>query len=194
MEVSIKRISGWENVLDAARFTVNKPDLGKEPSCGFKTDVLMAEHSPIRSLIYVITIHDVPTWVSQHLARHDAFAGHNVREGASDTHYVATQRNDRTGEDRNKKPQDTPVNHRILLNAQDLITISRRRLCSCASAETRRLWNMIRDEVRKIDPEVANCMVRECVYRGFCPEISSCGFAGTSAYKKELEEYRTQKL
>lgn len=186
----VERISGWEHVVDAARFTVNKDDIGKEPSKSFKERILMAEHSPIRSLIYVVTIKDVPSWVSQHIARHDAFAGHTVREGASDTHYVQTQRSDRTGVDRNKLPQDEPVNHRILLNAQDLINISRHRLCMQASRETRLLWETIREKVEEIDPEVASRMVRECVYRGFCPEMTPCGYTSSEAYGREVDEYR----
>ena len=47
----------------------------------------------------------------------------------------------------------------------------------------------MKDEVAKIEPELASCMVRECVYRGFCPEMYGCGFDKTEEYKKELERY-----
>lgn len=33
-------------------------------------------------------------------------------------------------------------------------------------------------------------MVRECIYRGFCPEMFSCGYHKTEEYQKELKEYR----
>lgn len=191
MEVTVKRLTDWSEVLNDARFTVGKEETGKEPSDKFKCNILTAEHSPIRTLIYVVTIKDVPTWVSQHIARHDAFAGHNVREGASDTHFVATQRTDRTGVDRSEKKQTDPVSHRILLNAQDLITISRHRLCSCASKETREVWEEVKRKVAEIDPHVAEHMVRECIYRGFCPEGDRiCGYSRTEKYRKELENYR----
>ena len=36
-------------------------------------------------------------------------------------------------------------------------------------------------------------MVRECVYRGFCPEMFGCGYDKTEAYAKELYKYRTGK-
>ena len=68
---------------------------------------------------------------------------------------------------------------------------SRKRLCSCASPETREAWQAVKDEVAKTEPELASCMVRECVYRGFCPEMFGCGYDKTDAYCKELYEYRT---
>lgn len=190
MEITARRLTDWNEVLNAARFTVNLSDLDKEPSDKFKNELLMAEHSPIRLLIFEITMKDIPSWVSQHISRHDAFAMHTVREGAADTHFVATQRTDRTGTDRKKLPQDNPVNHRIVLNAQDLIAISRRRLCSCASPETRMVWEAVKKAVSDIEPAVAEHMVRECVYRGFCPERTKCGFTKTEKFSTDLEKYR----
>lgn len=195
MEVKVRRLTGWNEVVNAARFTVNLADIGKEPSEKFKNEILLAEHSPIRLLIYEITMSDIPSWCSQHLSRHDAFAMHNVRDGASDTHFVATQRTDRTGVDRNKLPQDSSVDHRIVLNAQDLINISRKRLCNCASKETREIWGEVRRKVEEIDPAVARHMVRECVYRGFCPETRAfCKYTDSKKYKTEREEYSSQNI
>lgn len=190
MEITVRRLTDWSEVLNAARFTVNLPDVGFEPSEKFKRELLMAEHSPIRVLLFEITMKEVPSWVSQHISRHDAFAMHTVREGAADTHFVATQRSDRTGKNRNKLPQDAPVDHRIILNAQDLINISRRRLCVCASYETRMVWEAIKREIAKIEPVVADHMVRECIYRGFCTERTKCGFSETKKFRDDLETYR----
>ena len=77
-------------------------------------------------------------------------------------------------------------------NAQALINISRKRLCNCASKETREAWNNVKLSVSKIDPIVASKMVPECIYRGFCPELKCCGFAYTEKYANELKEYRAQ--
>ena len=70
-----------------------------------------------------------------------------------------------------------------------LLYISRKRLCSAASPETRQAWQLVKDEVTKSEPELASCMVRECVYRGFCPEMKGCGYADTEAFKKAREDY-----
>lgn len=189
VRVEVKKLTDWSEVLDAARFTVNKADLGKEPSVEFKNRITMAEHSPIRSLIFVVTLYNVPSWVSQHIARHDKFAGHTVREGENDENFVSTQRSDRTGVDRSELSQEELVSHRILLNAQDLINISRKRLCNCASPETRYVWDLVRYEIWKIEPELASKMVRECVYRGFCPEMECCGYVNTDKFSEHRNYY-----
>ena len=37
-----------------------------------------------------------------------------------------------------------------------------------------------------------DAMVKECVYRGFCPEFQPCGYCFTEEYRKELEAYRSK--
>jgi hypothetical protein len=113
-----------------------------------------------------------------------------VRHKIGIEHFVKSQRTDRTGIDRQVLEQGALVSHECEANAQALITISRKRLCSCASPETRQAWQLVKDKVAECEPELAKCMVRECVYRGFCPEMFGCGYDKTEAFAKELEEYR----
>ena len=76
-------------------------------------------------------------------------------------------------------------------NAQALINISRKRLCSCASADTREAWKQVKAAIAKVDPVLADKMVPECIYRGFCPEfLSPCGYSKTPQYQEALEKYR----
>ena len=106
-------------------------------------------------------------------------------------HWVSTQRTDRTGVNRNELPQGALINHACEADAQALINISRKRLCTCASLETREAWQEVKDEVAKVEPELASSMVKECVYRnGYCPEFKSCGYVHTKAFLKELSEYQ----
>lgn len=58
--------ANWRRVLNAARRTVGKKPLDKEPSDGFKREILLAEHSPIRLLEYDFTWEDIRQWVSVH--------------------------------------------------------------------------------------------------------------------------------
>ena len=160
----LRHEDNWQDVKNAAMNTVGK-DKG--------------EHSPIRLMQFAWKWSDLPYWVSVHIVRH--------KIGIE--HFVSTQRTDRTGVDRTERPQNAPVLHQCQANAQALITISRKRLCSGASAETRQAWQLLKDEIAKVEPELASCMVRECVYRGFCPEMYGCGFDKTEEYKKELERY-----
>ena len=170
----------WPKVKRSARTTISKEGSGEYPSDSWKKTILLAEHSPIRRIRFSWKWENLKSWISVHFVRH--------KFGIE--HWVTTQRADRTGVDRDASRQDTRVSHECEANAQALIFISRRRLCSQASAETRQAWTEVKNEIAKVDPVLASVMVPECVYRGFCPEFTPCGYTETEAYKKELEEYR----
>lgn len=174
----------WSKVKRSARTTIGREGEGAYPSDAWKKSILLAEHSPIRKIKFSWKWTDLKSWVSVHFVRH----------WLGILHWVTTQRVDRTGVDRDKSPQDTPVEHECEANAQALINISRRRLCSQASPETRKAWQEVKSEVEKKDPILASIMVKECIYRGFCPELYPCGYSETEAYKKELEAYRNTKI
>ena len=174
----------WSKVKRSARTTIGREGEGAYPSDAWKKSILLAEHSPIRKIKFSWKWTDLKSWVSVHFVRH----------WLGVLHWVTTQRVDRTGVDRDKSPQDTPVEHECEANAQALINISRRRLCSQASPETRKAWQEVKSEVEKKDPILASVMVKECIYRGFCPELYPCGYSETEAYKKELEAYRNTKI
>lgn len=181
MEVKLTKVKGdWEEVANRARTTVGKEELGKEPSDKFKKRILMAEHSPIRGLIYCFKITNIKSWVATHLVRHHV----GVEK------WVRTQRTDRTGENRDEIVQGAPVEMELEANAQALINMSRKRLCSQASPETREVMQEIKKQVSQRDEFLARIMVKECVYRGFCPEMQSCNYDKTPAFEKELQEYR----
>ena len=80
--------------------------------------------------------------------------------------------------------------HKMVVNASEMIYISRRRLCSQASAETRAVWRKIVEALASIEPEIAAACVPECIYRGFCPEFRSCGYTESEKYKRVLSAYR----
>lgn len=181
MEVKLTNIKGtWEEVVNRARTTVNKEELGKEPSDKFKSKILMAEHSPIRSRIYCFKITNLKSWVATHFVRHHV----GVEK------WVSTQRSDRTGINRDELPQGQLVTMELEANSQALINISRKRLCNQASQETREVMQKIKEEVSKRDEFMSRVMVKECIYRGFCPEMQPCGYDKTEKFKKELKEYR----
>ena len=99
-------------------------------------------------------------------------------------HFITTQRTDRTGISRDELPQNSLVNHECEANAQALITISRKRLCHCASPETRQAWQKAKNEIALVEPELASVMVKECVYRnGLCPEMFTCGYNKTKLFE-----------
>lgn len=62
----IEQVTSWRRVLNAARRTVGKKYLDREPSDEFKRKILLAEHSPIRLLEYDFGWADIKQWVSVH--------------------------------------------------------------------------------------------------------------------------------
>lgn len=171
----------WKQLYRSTLNTIGK-ETDREPSEEWKRRILLSEHSPVRKLNFEIKWYDLPYWVSTHFVRHK----HGIE------HFVSTQRTDRTKTDRNEKPQNAPVDHEIDFNAQAMINISRKRLCYCASTETRKAWEEVIEEVAKIEPVMKAVCVKECVYRGFCPEFYSCGYTekAKDKFEQELKEYR----
>lgn len=188
MKISeIISVTGWKRALNAARFTAGKKPLDKEPSDKWKRKILLAEHSPIRLVEYDWSWEGIKQWVTVHLVRH--------HEGCEK--FVSTQRIDRNDSiaseyaSRDDVPQGSPNSMMFSANAQAIINISRKRLCSCASAETREAWKQALQALSEIDPILVSKCVPECVYRGFCPEFDRCcGYCNTDDYRKRLEEYR----
>jgi len=168
----------WQEVKDLAMNTIGKNE-GTYPSSEWKRKMLMAEHSPIRAIEFTVRITDVPYYVVMHLVRH--------KIGVE--HFVSTQRTDRTGVQRDNLPQGALVSYIMKINAQALINISRKRLCGQAAPETRKVWKVVIEEIRKREPELADMCVPECVRDGFCPEMKSCGYIETERFWEERALY-----
>lgn len=187
--IRMEKATLWKRALNAARRTIGKKPLDKEPSNSWKAKMLLAEHSPIRLIEYEWTWSDIMQWVTTHLVRH--------HEGCEK--FVHSQRGDRRAildeynvSSRNEIPQGATNDMDMTANAQALISISRKRLCSCASKETREAWKQVQDAIREVDPVMADKMVPECIYRGFCPEfMNPCGYANTEKYQQDLKRYRS---
>lgn len=170
----------WREVADSANTTINKEVGTKEPSSLWRRRMLLCEHSPIRQLFIKCKWYELKYWVSVHFVRH--------KFGIE--HWVRTQREDRTGIDRDDLPQGNLVEHEFLADAQAMINISRKRLCRQASKETREAWQAILDEIKDEQPELFEVCVPDCIYRGWCFEYKSCGYHKTPEYQNKLNAYR----
>lgn len=179
---SLVSTGSWRMALTAARRTMGKEPIDKEPSDSWKAKLLLAEHSPIRLVRYYWTWDQIRQWVTVHLVRH--------HEGCEK--WVHTQRPEHNSDiiDRDELPQGSLNEMDMEANAQSLINISRKRLCLNASPETRLAWNQVKKAISEVDPILAEKMVPECIYRGFCPELHKCGFAETDKYFDDLQKYR----
>lgn len=169
MKIEILRHPGkedWERCKMLALNTIGKKYAGSEITDKWKHDILKAEHSPIRTLMFTIRL-TIPYFVSVHLVRH--------KIGIE--HYVQSQRNDRqTNYDRELAPQNAMVSHIIEVNAEQLMFMARRRLCGQADATTRFVMTHICIEVCKTNPEFKEFLKPMCHYRHECPEFTSCGY------------------
>ncbi len=182
MKISfIKVTNTWRDVANAARTTIGKEAGEGEPSSNWKRRMLLAEHSPIRKIHVNWKWYDLMYWVSMHFVRH--------KFGIE--HFVRSQRTDRTGTNRNNLPQSELIEHECEANAQAIINISRKRLCSKASQETRQAWVAFLNNLKELEPELVSICVPDCIYRGWCYEYDSCKFHLTDGYQTLLKAYRS---
>lgn len=173
MKTDILKVKGdWLEVVDDCRSTVGKPPLGKEPSEQFKRSILIAEHSPIRDISIKWKWTNIPSWVATHWVRHIWYKA------------VKSQRTDRTGIQRDKLPQDAPVNFTGEANCQHLIDTMRKRLCRQASPETREYAEDLKAAIHDVQPELSDVLCPNCVYRCGKPELMCCGW-----FDKMLEQH-----
>ena len=174
--------SGWEWAKRAALETMGLKPKTKQPTDEWKAKMLLAEHSPIRNVIYYVSIRNIRQWVTVHLVRH--WLGFIP--------FVHSQREDRRVLEvpRDELPQGSLNDMDISINAQALINVSKKRLCNHASRETREAWQSVKNAIEEIDPVMASKMVPNCIYRGFCPELECCGYANTEKFQEDLKKYR----
>lgn len=174
----VKHDDMWQEIKNSAMFTMGK-NTGKYPTSEWKKRILLAEHSPIRDGYFILNCYEIPSFVIGHIVRH--FNGIEK--------YVQSLRSDRA-EYAEVPNRNTLQNVRLRINFQAFINISRKRLCSCASKETREFWQLLLDTIKSYEPELYSVCVRECIYRGFCPEMKSCGYNNTETFHQALREYR----
>lgn len=171
MKTKITKINAdWIDVKNECRNTVNKEYSDKEATSKFKTNILISEHSPIRLVDVKWRWEEIKSWISVHFARH--WLGWDK--------WISTQRDDRTGVDRNKSSQDVPVNYDGKANAQSLINVARYRLCEgCAHPETREYMEDLKISIKEQgETELSDVLVPNCIYRCGCPEFKCCGYIG----------------
>lgn len=169
--IRIERVTSWRRALNAARRTVGKRPLDREPSKSWEAKMLLAEHSPIRLVEFEWTWQDIKQWITVHLVRH--------HEGCEK--FVHSQREDRRDliAPRDKLEQGSLNDMDMTANAQALINISKVRLCMKASKETRRAWRQVIDAVREIDPVMA-----DSAYRPVYTEVFARRWRGAGMIKR----------
>jgi hypothetical protein len=84
-----------------------------------------------------------------------------------------------------------PQSMSLLLSAEEIINISRLRLCNCASLETRQVWREVVKKIGEVDPVLKEFCVPTCIFRGgICPELKCCGYIDSKVGQAELDKYK----
>lgn len=159
MKITVKKLTDVDLMRRACEMTMK----GHKSNATLK-DMYSCEHSPIRCMLFWVEMIGIKTFASVHFTRH--------KIGVE--HFVMSNREDRGGE--KEVNRNTLVNHGMLINAQALINMARKRLCKKAHPETLKTFKKICNEIKKIDPDLYIAMVPECVYRRKCHELKSCGW------------------
>lgn len=155
---SIKMLGTIEDVREACSVTMG----GKHSKADLRK-LLLSKHSPIREIEFAFTL-KIPSFVHVHLRTHSC---------AGQRHYVQSLRIDRGGD--GNENRYSPVLHRMRLNLEHLIDMSKKRLCYQASWETRISWEQVCYAVCKDVPELAPFLVPSCKWNRECFEINLCG-------------------
>lgn len=201
--VSVRKLTDIGLMHEACEMTFN----GKSGQT--LLSIYRSEHSPVRTQMFWVKFMGIPLYIATHLLRHHV----------GSTPFQLTCREDRDGANPGLQgkvdkivseikagnteaaigmlewlPDNvdryTPVNLGLFLNAQSIMDMSKLRLCMQAAAETRIVFDRFKEELSKVDPDLARMMVRKCIYRGgICGEPRCCGFNSTPAFRNELKEY-----
>ena len=158
MQVKIKKLTDYNLMGLAMEYTSDKSVRLNEKNISWMYD---AEHSPIRTQIYCIELRGIPTYVSVHLTRHKVGVEHYVKSNRNKEETIT---------------RETLVNHMMIINANALINMARKRLCHKADAQTVYVMECIKAELIKVDSSLAKHLVPECLYRGNCKELYSCKY------------------
>lgn len=197
MEISVKKLTDLDLLHRANEFTT-----GHESKMSLKRAYFYG-HSPIRTQIFWVEMKDIPLFVASQLVRQHVGVqffqrskrvdrgGENFAEVCNNLAQII--KDHVTNEDillqcaekiKTALPlrfdRYAPTDLACIINAEALINMAHKRLCSKASKETREVVEALRDKIAEVDPALAQMMVRPCVANGLiCHEPKSCGFNKT---------------
>ena len=156
--IKCEKLTSLELLQEAASSTTGKPS-GMSLKRAYESG-----HSIIRTQLFWIEM-EIPSFLSVHLVRHKCGV----------EHFVRSLREDRGGPPPETVTRETPVRHSMLINAEALIGIAHKRLCTKAHRKARFLLTMLRQRLIHVDADLAANMVPLCVYRGgLCGEFGPC--------------------
>lgn len=208
MKIKVTKLTNVDRLRKANSFTT-----GRDSKMSLKTAYRLG-HSPIRSQRFDIELYDIPLFVASQLVRQKIGVDWYMRSKrtdrggadfkavcadlANDLVMAFNQRDhdeiDSIAQDIAKLPNQfdryAPTDlYAQDINAEALINMAHKRLCTMASKETREIVEHICALVEEQDPELAKYLVRPCVAHGVCREAKPCGYIKTQQYAQDREGY-----
>lgn len=205
-DITVTKLTDIELLRRAAAMTT-----GKDSKMTLRRAYMLG-HSLSRTQLFWIEFHDIPLSVMGHLVRHIhaqpyVLSKRPDRGGASmeaecnslankltlaysaadDDYFADMCFNVRFLFDRFGR--NSPTSMALLINAEEIINISRVRLCNKASKETMDVWNAVVNEIANVDPDLFSLCVANCVHQGFCRERPCCGFIKSDKYNELRNNY-----
>lgn len=211
MKVSVEKLTSVKLLHKANSFTT-----GHESNMTLATAYKYG-HSPIRTQLFWVECKEIPLFVASQLVRSHVGvqfyqrSKRTDRGGADFTERckrlaekaneigvnggefdkrLATRLSAEISELPNEFDRYAPTDLSFIVNAEALMNMAHKRLCTKASPETRKLMQMIKHEVNIVDPDLAKHLVPMCVYRnGLCSEPKGCEYCEYDKGENELFEY-----
>lgn len=212
MEISVKKLTDLDLLHRANEFTT-----GHESKMSLARAYFYG-HSPIRTQIFWVEMKDIPLFVASQLVRQHVGVqffqrSKRVDRGCEDfaevcndlSRDIAKIWEEQDAESLagyqsiitnlpNRFDRYAPTDLACIINAEALINMAHKRLCSKASKETREVVETLRDKIAEVDPALAQMMVRPCVANGLiCREPKSCGFNNTELCFTAVGLYKSLK-
>lgn len=210
MNIKVRKLTDESVLQTMAGFTIghdSKITLARAYKSG---------HSIIRTQLFVIEMRDIPLFCTSQFVRSSVGVqwfqkSKRTDRGGEDFREVCEQlaieveNNDMLTGQREAEKQIAeeirllpgkfdryaPTDLACVINAEAIINMSHKRLCSKASKETREIWENVIALIEEIDPDLAKHCVKPCVAScGLCREPKGCGFNRTEVCGKLIEGYK----
>ncbi len=208
MNIKVLKLTDVSLLREANSFTTNKES---------KMSLLTAyrlKHSPIRTQIFWIKMEDIPLFVASQLVRSHVGiqcyqlskrtdrGGNDFRKVCEDLANGLTNAFDmdcgnvteelcgKVNNLSNQFDRYAPTNLAMLINAEAIMNMSAKRLCTKASAETRTIWQHTLDLIEEVDHDLVKFCKRPCVLQGYCRESKPCGYMMSDAYIFERKSFK----
>lgn len=172
MNIKVRKLTDVSLLREMAEMTTGKP-------C--KMNLFTAYknlHSLVRTQIFVIKFYGIPTSVMGHLVRH-----------IHAQPYVLSHRPDRNP-DAVDLGRNTPTDLGLLVNSEEIVNISVKRLCQHAAVETRHIWEQVLNAIEEVDPDLVKFCKRPCVLQGYCRESKPCGYMASDSYRFQRKAFK----